>query len=150
MVDYLAGLGVWNWFIVGAVLLALEVLVPGTFMLWLGLSAITVGLISLAVVWSWQAQVIAFSVLSIGSIVVWRWLTPKGSDEAAPQPFLNRRSESFVGRVFTLEKPIVDGNGAVRIGDTIWMVRGPDTPAGARVKVTAAEGGTLVVAPAEA
>jgi membrane protein implicated in regulation of membrane protease activity len=149
MVDYLAGLGLWNWFILGAILLALEVMVPGTFMLWLGLSAITVGLISLAVVWSWQAQVMAFSVLAIGSIVLWRWLSPKSADEAPPQPFLNRRSEGFVGRVFTLEKPIVDGAGAVRIGDTMWMVRGPDAPAGSRVKVTAAEGGTLVVAPAE-
>ena len=62
---------------------------------------------------------------------------------------LNRRTEGFVGRIFTLERPIVDGSGSVRIGDTIWMVRGPDTPAGARVKVTATDGGTLLVAAAE-
>ena len=30
-------LGAWNWFIVAAVLLLLEVMAPGTFMLWLGL-----------------------------------------------------------------------------------------------------------------
>ena len=67
MISYLASLGVWNWFLLGAVLLALEALVPGTFMLWFGTSAVTVGLISLAVVWPWQVQLVAFSVLSIGS-----------------------------------------------------------------------------------
>lgn len=147
MLDYLAGLGVWNWFILAAVLLVLEILAPGTFMLWLGLSAIAVGLISLAVVWPWQGQLIAFAVLSIGSILVWRRLSPV--TEEAPTPVLNRRAEAFVGRVFTLEKPIVDGNGSVRIGDSIWMVRGPDSPAGSRIKVTEADGGTLVVTPSE-
>ena len=149
MLDYLSALGIWNWFILGALLLGLEALLPGTFMLWFGLSALAVGLISLVVVWSWQAQLVAFSVLSIGAIVAWRRFSPKAPDAAPPVPFLNRRADGFVGRVFTLEKPIVDGAGSVKIGDTIWMVRGPDTPAGARVKVTAADGGTLVVAPAE-
>ncbi|HEX2215803.1 MAG TPA: NfeD family protein [Xanthobacteraceae bacterium] len=149
MLDYLAGLGIWNWFILGALLLALEVLVPGTFMLWLGLSAIAVGMISLVVDWPWQAQLIAFSVLSIASIMLWRRLSPPGSDEAPPQPFLNRRAEGFVGRTFTLERPIVDMSGSVRIGDTIWQVRGPDAPAGSRVTVTGAEGGTLIVSPTD-
>ena len=61
------------------------------------------------------------------------------------QPFLNRRAQGFVGRVFTLEKPIVDGSGTVRIGDTIWRVTGPDCAAGSRVKIARAEGATLFV-----
>ena len=149
MLEYLSGLGIWNWFIVGAALLGLEVLAPGTFMLWLGLSAITVGLISLLIVWPWQAQLVAFSVLSIVSILIYRRLSPRSPDEAPAVPFLNRRTEGFVGRVFTLEKPIMDGSGSVRIGDTIWLVRGPDAAAGSRVKVTGTEGGTLLVGPVE-
>jgi membrane protein implicated in regulation of membrane protease activity len=148
MLDYLGGLGVWNWFIVGVVLLLVEVIAPGTFMLWLGLSAILVGLISLAISWPWQAQFVTFAILSIASIVVWRRLSPK-IDEVRAQPFLNRRAEGFIGRVFTLEKPILDGNGTVRIGDTIWQIRGPDCAAGSRIRVTEADGATLVVAPVE-
>jgi membrane protein implicated in regulation of membrane protease activity len=34
----------------------------------------------------------------------------------------------------------------VRVDDTVWQVRGPDMPAGARVKVTGAEGPVLLVA----
>jgi inner membrane protein len=147
MVASVISLGVWNWFILGVVLLGLEVLAPGTFMLWFGMAAIAVGLISLAVDWPWQAQVVAFSVFSVGSILIWRQLSGKPVDEAAPTPFLNRRAESFVGRVFTLDKPIVDGAGALKIGDTFWLVRGPDAPAGTRVKVVGVEGGALQVAP---
>src|SRR3954454_4683101 len=129
MIDYLAALGGWNWFILGGLLLAVEIVAPGTFMLWLGLSALLVGLITLLIDWPWQAQLVAFAVLSIASIVVWRRLSPK-VDEVRTQRFLNRRAESFVGRVFTLEKPIVDAAGTVRIGDTVWQVRGPDAPPG--------------------
>lgn len=145
MLDYLQGLGVWNWFILGAVLLAIELLVPGTFMLWFGLSALLVGLISMLVDWPWQAQLIAFAAFSLISLILWRRFSPK-VDHPHAQPFLNRRAEGFIGRVFTLDRPIVDGGGgAVRIGDTVWQVRGPDTAAGARVKVTDVDGAMLVV-----
>ena len=46
------------------------------------------------------------------------------------RPFLNRRTEALVGRVFTLDKPILDGVGSVRIDDTVWRVSGADRPAG--------------------
>jgi len=64
------------------------------------------------------------------------------------QPFLNRRADAFVGRIFTLEKPIVSGNGTVRIDDSVWRLSGADAPAGSRVKVVRADAATLVVEPA--
>jgi membrane protein implicated in regulation of membrane protease activity len=47
--------------------------------------------------------------------------------------------------VFTLDRPIVDGVGAVRIDDTVWRVNGPDCPAGSRVRVARANGADLLV-----
>jgi membrane protein implicated in regulation of membrane protease activity len=147
MMSTITSLGIWNWFIVGGILLAIEVMAPGTFMLWLGLSALLVGIISLFVDWPWQMQFVAFAIFAIASIPIWHRV---GRRIEAPidQPFLNRRSEAFVGQVFTLEKPIVNGSGTVRIGDTVWRVTGPDVSAGSRVKVTRADGGTLIVEPA--
>src|SRR5262245_27443188 len=137
-------LGHWNWFIAAAILFLLEILAPGAFMLWLGLSAILVGAISLGVVWSWQAQLIAFGVFAVAAIPAWRHFARKV--EPAPEsPFLNRRAEGYVGRVFTLDKPIVNGIGTVHIDDTIWRVSGPDCPAGSRVKVARADGANLLV-----
>jgi membrane protein implicated in regulation of membrane protease activity len=140
-------LGVWDWFILGVLLLALEVMVPGTFILWLGLAAILVGLISLVVDWAWQAQVATFSVLSVASVVVWWRIGRHPKEEVNDQPFLNRRSQGYVGRLFTLDKPIVGGVGTVKIDDTLWRVTGPDTPAGSRIKVVRADGPTLIVEP---
>ncbi len=149
LVSWFDSLGVWNWFILAGVLFALELVAPGTFMLWLGFAAVAVGLISLFVDWGWQLQLIAFAVLSLVSILAWRWLGHR-VEPVADRPFLNRRAEAFVGRVFTLEKPIVDGSGTVRIDDTVWRIMGPDTPAGSRVRVASADGTTLVVDRAEA
>jgi membrane protein implicated in regulation of membrane protease activity len=143
MMSIINTFGIWNWFIAGGILLALEVIAPGTFMLWLGISAFLVGVISLVIDWPWQAQFVAFAVFAIASIPIWRRIGRTGP--AIDQPFLNRRSQALVGQLFTLEKPIVNSSGTVRVGDTVWRVTGPDLPAGSRVKVTRADGAALFV-----
>jgi membrane protein implicated in regulation of membrane protease activity len=144
MLEWIVSLGSWNWFILAALLLLIEILAPGMFMLWLGLSAILVGIISSAVVWSWQAQLIAFAVFAIASVPAWRHFARK-VEKPADSPFLNRRAEGYVGREFTLDKPIVGGVGTIRIDDTVWRVMGPDAPAGSRVRIARADGAALTV-----
>jgi membrane protein implicated in regulation of membrane protease activity len=144
MLAWIVSLGSWNWFILAALLFLVEVLAPGMFMMWLGLSAILVGIISSAVVWSWQAQFIAFAIFAIASVPAWRYFARK-VERPTGSPFLNRRADGYVGRVFTLDKPIVDGFGTVRIDDSVWRVSGPDCPAGSRVKVARADGANLLV-----
>ena len=147
MIDVVRSLGAWSWIILGGILLAVELIAPGTFILWLGVSAILVGLISFVIDWNWQEQGVVFVILAVASLVMWwRLIRPAKRDEdASDQPFLNRRAQGFVGREFTLEKPIVDGAGTVRMGDTIWRVTGPDCAAGSRVRIARAEGATLFV-----
>ena len=144
MFEFVASLGYWDWFIAGGLLLALEALAPGVFMLWLGLAAMLVGAVSVFVDWSWQAQFIAFSAFSVAMIPLWRRLSRQGPEDT-DQPFLNRRADALVGRTFTLEKPIVDGHGTVRIDDSVWRITGADVPAGRRVKVVRVEGTALQV-----
>jgi membrane protein implicated in regulation of membrane protease activity len=151
MIALIVSLGAWSWIILGGILLAVEVMAPGTFILWLGVSAILVGLISFAIDWSWQEQGVAFAILAIASLVMWWKLVRRGrkDSDANDQPFLNRGAQGFVGRVFTLDKPIVDGAGTVRIGDTVWRVTGPDCAAGSRIRIARADGATLYVEQAE-
>jgi inner membrane protein len=144
MVEFFASLGYWDWFIAGGLLLVVEALAPGVFMFWLGLAAMLVGAVSSSVDLSWQAQFILFSAFSVAMIPIWRRLSrqvPTDTD----QPFLNRRAEALVGRVFTLEKPIIDGAGTVRIDDSVWRITGADVPAGRRIKVVSVEGTALHV-----
>jgi membrane protein implicated in regulation of membrane protease activity len=144
MLEWIVSLGSWGWFILAALLFLLEALAPGIFMMWLGLSAILVGVISSAVIWSWQAQLIAFAVFAVASVPAWRYFARKVETPTA-SPFLNRRADGYVGRVFTLDRPIVDGVGTVRIDDSVWRVTGPDCPAGSRVRVARADGANLSV-----
>ena len=148
MAEMFSTLGTWNWLIFGVVLMALELLAPGVFLFWLGLAAFLVGLLSFLLHPAWQSQILMFAVFAAAAVPLWRRLA-RGSGSASPShPFLNRRAEALVGRVFTLEKPIIDGTGTVRIDDTVWRVSGPDAPAGSRVKVVRADGASLTVAAA--
>lgn len=144
-------LGPWNWMVLGFVLLILEILVPGVFLLWIGIAAILVGALTLqlahAAFWVWQAQVVLFLLLSVISAYVGHRVMAKTGGES-DQPLLNRRAEQLVGRTATLAEPIAEGRGRIRLGDTFWLVTGPDLPVGARVRVIAVKDMELVVEPA--
>jgi membrane protein implicated in regulation of membrane protease activity len=146
MTEMFTTLGTWNWLIFGFVVMALELLAPGVFLFWFGLAALLVGLVSFVLHPSWQIQLLMFAVFALIAVPVWRRLARSQREASESNPFLNRRAAALVGRVFTLEKPIVDGFGTVRIDDTIWRVAGPDVPAGSRVRVVQADGANLTVA----
>jgi membrane protein implicated in regulation of membrane protease activity len=145
MTEMFSTLGSWNWLILGFVLMALELLAPGVFMFWLGLAALLVGLLSFAINPSWQAQLLMFAVFAAAAVPLWRRVARSNSAVSKSNPFLNKRADALVGRVFTLEKPIIDGSGTVRIDDTVWRVAGPDVPAGSRVRIVQADGASLTV-----
>lgn len=144
ILEFLEQLGIWNWFLLGILLLCLELVAPGTFMLWFGVAALAVGLVSLLVDWSWQLQVVAFGVLSVISVGLSRQLL-RGRQAKSDTPFLNQRAEAIVGRGFVLEEPIVNGRGRLSVDDTIWRIEGPDLPAGTPVTVSGASGSLLQV-----
>jgi membrane protein implicated in regulation of membrane protease activity len=143
ILEWIGGLGAWTWIILGVVLIGLELVAPGAFLLWLGLAAILTGLIDGWAALSWQIATLTFAGLSVVSVLIGRGVNraPLRGDAAT----LNRRGEGLTGRMFTLEAPIVAGEGRVRIDDSSWRVLGPDTPAGARVRVTRVDGATLIV-----
>ena len=144
-----AELGPWNWMVLGFVLLAAEILVPGIFLLWIGIAAILTGALSLQLwgfaFWSWQVQVLVFLALSLAAAWLGKKLTDARKDAETDEPLLNLRAQQLVGRTAALDEPIREGRGRIRLGDTIWMVTGPDLPAGTRVRVVSAKGSELMV-----
>jgi inner membrane protein len=135
----------WHWWVAGVVLLILETLAPGFFFLWMGIAAGATGVLVLAAPsLAWEYQGLFFAVLSVVSIAAWRSYQRR-HPPISDQPALNRRAEQYVGRSLTLAEPIVGRRGKVRIDDTTWRVEGEDLPAGALVKVVAADGVVLKV-----
>ncbi|MCO5070591.1 MAG: NfeD family protein [Rhizobiaceae bacterium] len=134
-------LGPWNWMVLGFVLLALEIVIPGIFLLWIGIAALLTGALSLQLwewgFWTWQAQVIVFLALSLVAAYIGSRIA--GSKQAkSDQPLLNRRGEQLLGRTATLSEPIREGRGRIQLGDTLWRVSGPELPIGTRVRVVGA------------
>lgn len=146
MAEMFSTLGTWNWLVFGLLLMGLELMLPGVFLFWIGLAALLVGLLSFVIAPPWQLQLLMFAVFAAAAVPVWRRVARSNSGVSNSNPFLNKRAEAMIGRVFTLEKPIVDGTGTVRIDDTVWRVAGPDTPAGSRVRIVRADGASLTVA----
>ena len=137
----------WSWWLLGLVLIILEMLLPGTFMLWLGMAALGVGLVVLlfpALDWQWQW--LLFAVLSLAALTVW-WAYFRKHPFHSEEPLLNRRGHQYIGRVFTLDVPIVNGQGKLRVDDSVWKITGEDRPAGTHVRVTGVDGVVLKVEP---
>jgi membrane protein implicated in regulation of membrane protease activity len=137
----------WYWAIFGAVLGVIEVAVPAMVCIWLAAAALGVA----AIAWrypglAWEHQALIFAALAVASVVLGRTACARvGSPQSKMR--LNRRAESYIGRLFTLDGAIIDGRGRLRVDDTVWLVAGPDLPPGTRVRVTGADNTLLRVEP---
>ena len=143
LVEFFSQFGSWNWLIISGLLFIFEFILPGFYLLFFGLAALITGLIAQVVDLTWQAQAALFTALSILNIYLARffWNPNAKSDE----PLLNKRGAQHIGRIYTLVTPISNGRGKAQVGDTHWLVRGPDLPEGKQVKVVDVDGATLIV-----
>ena len=140
MMAWLEHVVFWHWWILAGLLLILELTAPAFFFLWLGIAAAAVGLILMVFPsMSIETQLVLFGITSIVAVIAWRKYRearPLKSD----QPNLNRRGHQYIGRMFSLDHPIINGVGKVTVDDSTWKVKGLDMPAGTHVKVTGVEG----------
>lgn len=142
----------YGWWIAGLLLLILEAVVPGVYLVFFGIAALVVGtnafLLGATGWFDWPQQVIAFIVVSAVCVYLGRrWYgTAEEREDAAP---LNRRTGRLIGREVRLSEAIIDGRGRVALEDSWWSVSGPDLPLGARVRIVGADGSVLQVEPAE-
>lgn len=152
LVDFLGSAGPWGWFIAGLLLLVAELLLPGVFLMWVGIAALILGVLSLIFwpfgFWGWQLQILLFAVFAVVSILIGRRILT-ARETKSDQPLLNQRAESLVGRTAVLVEPIIDGRGRIRLDDTTWIVEGPPMASGTTVRIVSGAGRNLIVAPLE-
>jgi hypothetical protein len=135
------------WWILALLLIAGELLLPGYFLLWIGVAAALMGvLLWVAPTLSLLTQAILFGLLAFAACFAYaRWLRPKLERRAPGSARLNRRAEQMIGQRYELIEAIVNGRGKARVGDGQWLVSGPDLPLGSTVEVIAVDGTTLKV-----
>ncbi|PPT52465.1 NfeD family protein [Xanthomonas arboricola] len=136
---------VMAWAVLALLLIAAETLVPGAFLLWMGIAAAAVCVLVLALPgMSLLLQIIAFVLLSFVSVQVYRsWFRGKGRQ--SDRPLLNLRAEQLIGRCVVLDQAIQEGRGRAKVDDAFWVVSGPDLPAGTPVRIVGVDGMTLQV-----
>jgi membrane protein implicated in regulation of membrane protease activity len=129
------------------VLLAgLEMLVPGVYLVWLGIAAIITGVLTGLLHLSLPAQVIDFVFLSlIIAFSARRFL--RDSPIIGADPLMNRRVARMLGQTAVVVQAIEHGSGRVHFGDSEWIASGPDVAVGERVRITGSDGATLLVEP---
>jgi len=144
LLDLFTTYGPWAWFVTGLVLLALELVVPGGYFLWLGAAGIVTGLLAFIPGLGWPWQMTIFGVLAIAIVVGWTLVT-RNRRRSTDSPFLNQRAERFVGHEAVIDEPIRDGFGRLALGDSIWRIAGPDLAAGQTVRDVGTAGPVLKV-----
>ena len=135
----------WQWWLFAVLLFIIEVMVPGAFFLWMGVSALSVGLLVFILPgMATSTELIIFAILSVVSVIAWRKYQAKNPTKTA-HPTLNRRGEQYIGRTITLTKPIVNGFGKEKVGSTFWTLQGDDAEPGTKVTITGIDSATLLV-----
>lgn len=133
------------WMLAGLGLLIAEMLLPGAFLMWIGLAACGAGLLTLAGALRFEFQVIIFAVLAVVSLSVGLRLRlrQKRADVNTQQAGLTGRSATALG--------FQGREGRVRVGDSDWSARLPpdvaEPPPGTRLRVVDVDGTVLIVRP---
>lgn len=136
----------YGWWLLALLLIGAEILAPGFFMLWIGVAAAVMGIVMLVLPdMSFPWQVVLFVVLSLASCLLYWKFIRHARHARTDQPLLNRRAEQYVGRRYVLDSAIVNGHGKARVGDSLWLVEGPELPAGSAIEVVSVDGSTLKV-----
>jgi membrane protein implicated in regulation of membrane protease activity len=142
---FLAALGPWAWVIAGLALMGVELFAPGLFFIWLGLAALGTGVVVGMFGLGWTSSALAFAAFAVGSVLAGRALMRRKGAEPDAAQGLNALSRDLIGKTLRLDRAIVDGEGRVRVGDTVWRALGEDAPAGEKVRVVGLEGTALRV-----
>ncbi|MDF2155936.1 NfeD family protein [Vibrio sp. CAU 1672] len=146
----LDGITFWHWLAFGLVLLAVELLGTAGYCLWLGISALLVGVLLAILPLSWQLQWLCFVVFSLTTTWLWwrrQWRKDSQDDQHRD---LNQKQKQLIGMVVRIDEDFDVGVNRLNVADTTWSARCKQTiPAGTQVKITAVDGITLIVEPVE-
>ena len=139
----------WHWIVFGVVLAGVEIFVPSFYMIWLGASAIVVGLLTLFLPIPFVVQLSLWGLLSVACLVIWfKFVSPKMKDVTKS----GMAKEALFGQLGTvLEYNASTSRGRLRfpaplLGEDEWAFICTESVAvGDKVSVTDTSGNDLIV-----
>ncbi|EEX93029.1 membrane protein [Vibrio orientalis CIP 102891 = ATCC 33934] len=146
MIELLDSLNHWHWLAFGLALLALELLGTAGYFLWLGLSALIVGALLLAMPMSWQLQWVSFAVFSLATTWLWWRKQFKQDKQSDAHRELNQKHKQLIGQSVRLDHDFPAGKGRIKLGDSTWTAQSDvDLEANTLVEITSVEGIILTI-----
>lgn len=141
METLLAYFDFWHWLVLGLALIIIELFAWSTFFLWMGISAVFVGmLLYLFPGISWEMQLLIFAFLSIVSI----YIAKKFFKVETIDSQLNERASRHIGNVYTVTE-LDNSTAKVKVGDSLWLAKGCKMVVGQQVRVVGTDSTTLIV-----
>lgn len=134
----------WTWLALGLVLAALEMAVPGVFLIWMAGAALITGLVTWVFPIGTAWQIVLFAVLAIVSVFSGKRFL-RSNPVVGADPKMNDRGARAVGEMVIVTHAIDGGGGRVKLGDSEWLAKGPDAAPGTRMRVAAHDGAVLMV-----
>ncbi|MDE4010209.1 NfeD family protein [Glaesserella parasuis] len=142
--EWLSG---WTaWLIFGFILLILETLIAGIFIMWWGFAAIIVAILRILFPnISLGLPATIFAILAIlFSLAWWKYQHSKDQQEDQ-QADLNARDHAMIGLQGTVVEVLDSGVARGKFGDTTWRVIGNALQVGDNIQVEKVDGITLFV-----
>lgn len=134
----------WIWAIGSLVVAFFEFQCPGCYLIWIAIGGTITALFAFAADLSLGTQLVIFAVACSVSCVAgsfaYRLLLKKN-----PPATLNQRYMTMIGAKGLVTEAIANGQGKVRLGDSVWLAEGPDLQSGAPVAVVGVRGTVLIV-----
>ena len=115
---------VTNWLIVGLVLSALELVVPGIYLIWFGLAGFAISIMMCFITMAVTTQLIWFALFSaVFAVIGWFAYRVIMKKTETPKEYrnLNNSAEQHVGSIVTIAQDVEDNQTKVKIGDTFWL-----------------------------
>ena len=134
----------WLWLIGGVLLLIMEVIAPGFFLVFIGAAAIATGLFTVLFGLGIVPQLALFALYALLAVLVGRRFYANRHTDST-DPLLNDRAGRLVGKLVTVVVAVDEHSGRVRVGDSAWSARGGPAAPGERVRITGVDGNCLSV-----
>lgn len=139
----------WIWIVAGLLLAALEIIVPGVYLIWLAVAALLTGVLTFVFDPGIPLQIVNFVFIALITAFSARRIL-RDRPIFSSDPLMNNRGGRLVGETALVVQDFEGGTGRVKVGDSEWLARGVDMTAGERVRITGHEGAILLVAPSSA
>ncbi len=142
--DWVAGASPWLWLALGILLIAVEILAPSFVVIWPGLAAMSMALLTwIAPGISGQALIAIFAALSIALLFGGRALMAR-VEQDEPQTVLNARGKNMIGREAKVLS-VSGSQGKVEIDGVQWPTTWEDIAPeeGQWIVITEAQGVNL-------